>query len=132
MNLLSAIGNIGKDAETRHTAKGDSITSFSFALTSGYGDKSETTWINCNYWGKRGESVAQYLLKGTKVGINGELTNRKYINKDGVEKYSLEVNISSLTLLGSESDSSMSLEEKQRSKVDTSMPMDEIESDLPF
>jgi len=100
MNVLNAIGNLGKDAELRFTDKGEPVAQFSFALTSGYGDKAITTWINCNLWGKRSETLAPMLKKGQQVGIVGELTNRKYTAKDGTEKYSLEVRITDVTLLG--------------------------------
>jgi len=131
MNVLNAIGNIGKDCEVRHTSNGDVVAQFSFALTSGYGDKQITTWINCNLWGKRAETLAPILLKGIKIGITGELTNRPYIAKDGAEKYSLEVRVNDVTLLGKPTGNSMPLEEKQRSKVDATMP-DDFESDVPF
>ncbi len=99
MNLLNAIGNVGRDAEVRFTPNGDAITSFSFALTSGFGDKQITSWLNCSLWGKRGQTLAPMLLKGTRIGISGELTNRPY-TKDGVEKFSLEVRVNDVTLLG--------------------------------
>ena len=44
------------------------------------------------------------LLKGTRIGITGELTNRPYTDKQGIEKYSLELRVSDVTLLGSKSD----------------------------
>ena len=100
MNILSAIGSLGKDAEIKYTANGDAVASFSFALNSGYGERQITSWLNCNIWGKRAETLAPMILKGTKVGITGELTNRPYKAKDGTEKYSLEVRINDVTLLG--------------------------------
>lgn len=100
MNNLSAIGNVGKDAELRFTQSGDAICQFSFALTSGYGDKAITTWLNCSLWGKRGETLAPMLLKGTKIGITGEFTARPYTTKEGAEKLSLDVRVNDLTLLG--------------------------------
>ena len=106
MNLLTAIGNIAKDAELRFTPKGDAIASFSFALNSGFGDKQITTWLNCSVWGKRAETLAPMLLKGTKIGISGELTNRPYTAKDGTEKTSLDVRVNDVTLLGSKGDAS--------------------------
>lgn len=110
MNALNAIGNIGKDAEIRHTPNGDQVAQFSFALTSGYGDKQVTTWLNCNLWGKRADTLAPILLKGTKIGITGELTNRPYIDKAGVEKHSLEVRVSDITLLGKKDGESVSVQ----------------------
>lgn len=100
MNSLSAIGNIARDAEIRYMANGDPIASFSFALNSGYGDKQITTWLNCSLFGKRAETLAPMLLKGTKIGINGELTNRPYTAKDGAEKFSLDLRVNDVTLLG--------------------------------
>jgi single-strand DNA-binding protein len=101
MNVLNAIVNLGgKDAEIRYTPGGDAVTQFSVALQSGYGDKQVTTWLNCNMWGKRGETIASYLTKGTRIGITGELTNREYEAKDGSKKYSLELRVSDVTLLG--------------------------------
>lgn len=99
MNVLNAIGNIGRDCEIRYTPAGKAVASFSFALTSGYGDKQVTSWINCNVRGDRASTLAPMLVKGSKVGITGELTNRPYKDKQGVEKYSLECRINDLTLL---------------------------------
>lgn len=70
------------------------------AVNSGYGDKAVTSWINCNLWGKQAESLAPYLLKGTKVAVSGEFTLRPYTAKDGTEKTSADVRVNSLTLLG--------------------------------
>ena len=108
MNNLSATGGIGKDAELRYTPNQDPVCSFSFALSSGFGDKKVTTWLNANIWGSRAETLAPMLLKGTTVGIVGELTNRPYKAKDGTEKFSLEVRVNDLTLLGKKSDTSTS------------------------
>jgi single-strand DNA-binding protein len=98
MNVLSFTGNAGRDAETRFTASGDAITSFSVALSSGYGDKI-TTWLNCSLFGKRGETLAQYIKKGTLLGVVGEFQARPYTTKEGDEKLSLEVRVSDVTLL---------------------------------
>lgn len=133
MNNLNAIGNLGKDAELRFTDKGEPVAQFSFALTSGYGDKAITTWINCNLWGKRSETLAPMLKKGQQVGIVGELTNRKYTAKDGTEKYSLEVRITDVTLLGKVNVSDV--ENNASGIVKTaseSNSTDDLESDIPF
>lgn len=126
MNNLNAIGNVGKDAELKYTAKGDPICNFSFALTSGYGEKQVTTWVNCALFGKRAETLAPMLLKGTKIGIEGQLTNRPYTSKDGTEKLSLELRVNDVTLLGSKSDAPV---QKQPSAA---MTDDEFDSNIPF
>ena len=108
MNNLSATGGIGADAALRYTPGGDPVCSFSFALSSGFGDKKLTTWLNANLWGARAETLAPMLLKGTTIGIVGELTNRPYKAKDGTEKFSLEVRVNDLTLFGKKGDTSTS------------------------
>ena len=136
MNSLNASGGIGKDAELRYTPNQDAVCSFSLALSSGFGDKKVTTWLNCNVWGKRAETLAPMLLKGTTVGIVGELTNRPYKAKDGTEKFSLEVRVNDLTLLGSKADTSTPSSEynvpKTLKTASMSTPVEDIDSDLPF
>ena len=127
MNNINFTANLGKDAETRFTPKGDSVTQFSAALTSGYGDKAVTTWLNCSIWGKRGESVAPYLKKGASVAISGEFTARPYTTKDGVEKLSMEVRVNDLTLTGSK----QSVDNAPQTKTN-SPSIDEIDDQIPF
>ena len=100
MNSWNFTGNLGRDAEQRYTQSGDSVVSFSVGVKAGFGDKATTTWANCSMFGKRGESVAPYLKKGALVGISGELNNREYQDKEGQKRYSLDVRVSDLTLLG--------------------------------
>lgn len=54
-------------------------------------------------FGKRGESVLPYLLKGQLVGVSGEVNNREWQDKEGQKRMSLEVRVNDLTLLGSSS-----------------------------
>lgn len=101
MNNWSFTGNLGRDAEQKFTAAGDSVVDFSVAVKAGYGDKATTTWVKCTMWGKRGEAVVPYLNKGQLVGISGEASLREYDKKDGSGKgYSMEVRVNDLTLLG--------------------------------
>ena len=108
MNSWNFTGNLGRDCDTRHTAAGDAVVSFSVGVKAGFGDKATTTWANCAMFGKRGEAVAQYLKKGTLVGIVGEVNLREYQDKEGQKRYSLDVRVNDLTLLGGKSDRSES------------------------
>lgn len=129
MNVICFTGNIGRDGETRYTPNGDAILSFSVALTSGYGDKKITTWLNCSLFGKRAESLAPYIKKGGQVAINGEFTARPYTAKDGAEKLSLDVRVNDLTLVGGKSESSEPTKAKEQPAF--ADPMD-FESNIPF
>lgn len=76
----SFVGNIGNDAETR--SAGDSkVTNFSVAVSQGFGEQRTTAWYRVDLWGARGEKLQQYLTKGTKVFVSGELTQDEYQGK---------------------------------------------------
>jgi len=133
MNVLNAIGNVGKDAEVKYLASGDPILNFSFALTSGYGDKQITSWLNCSLFGKRAETLAPMVLKGTKIGITGEVVNREY-EKDGAKRYSLECRLSNITLLGKKDDNVATQRQSEKpneQKSGFADPMD-FEDSIPF
>ena len=98
MNVCTFTARLGADAEQRFTASGESVVSFNGAVDSGFGDKKVTTWIKFILWGKRGSGVVPFLKKGGKVICTGELTNRKWQDKDGQDRYSLELNVNALDL----------------------------------
>lgn len=131
MNNLNAVGNIGgKDCEVRFTKDGTAIANFSFALSSGYGDKKKTTWLNCSIIGKRGETLAPMLTKGTQVALTGEISLNEYVAKDGSNKSSVECLVNNVTLLGKKDASAP----KEASKANgyQNQPLDEMDSDVPF
>ena len=131
MNIWNSTGNLGNAAEQRLTAGGDSVVSFSVAVKSGYGDKAQTTWVNCAMFGKRGEAVLKYLTKGQLVGVSGEATLRKYTRKDGVEGVSLDVRVNDLTLLGGKSDQPEQKVEQKPAQT-AKGAFDDFESNIPF
>lgn len=95
MNVFTASGNIGRDAEVRN-AGGTSVAGFSLAVKSGYGDKAQTVWVDCSIWGKQADSgLVQYLKKGQFVVVTGELGTREHEGKTYV---TLRVN--NVTLCG--------------------------------
>jgi single-strand DNA-binding protein len=127
MNNMSMTGRLGQDAKLSYTANQDPICNFSVSLTAGYGEKATTTWLSCSLWGKRGEILAPMLLKGTQIGVTGEISLRPYKAKDGTEKSSLECRVSTVSLLGGKSNNVG--EYQPAAKAD---PMDDVDSDLPF
>ena len=130
MNNLNAVGNIGSDAEVRFTKEGTAIASFSFALSSGYGDKKKTTWLRCSVIGKRGETLAPMLTKGSQVAITGEISLNEYVSKDGSNKSSVECLVNNLTLLGKKD--AAAPREASKANGYQNQPLDELDSDLPF
>ncbi len=105
VNKVILIGHLGKDAETKFTPSGASVTNFTLATSRRWKDqqsgewKEETDWHRVVYW--RAENVANYLLKGKQVYLEGRLQTRSYEDKDGKKVYVTEVVCEDLILLGS-------------------------------
>lgn len=95
MKTIAIAGNIGKNAETRSTQGGDKVTSWTVAVEERQGSEKRTVWFDCTLWGKRGEALAQYLTKGGKVAVSGELSTREYEGKTY-----LTVRAEQVTLMG--------------------------------
>ena len=81
MTNIVIAGNLGKDAETRRTQNGDPVTGFNVAVEGYDGKEKYTLWFDVSFWGRRGESLAQYLTKGTRVTVAGDLGTREYNGK---------------------------------------------------
>ena len=101
---MTAHGNLGRDPELKQTDKSQ-VASFSIAARTG---RDETTWIDCSVWGKRAETVMQYLHKGDRITVCGSGKVRIYEKKDGSEGKSLELNVSDFTLPPRQDKGSMS------------------------
>lgn len=105
-NVISLVGTLGRDAELKILASGQSILSFNVANNTGFGDKKKTTWYRVSLFGKRAEgSLKNYLLKGQQVFISGELSVNEYKSKEGQDKFSLEVMANIVDLVGGKSES---------------------------
>lgn len=135
MNLFACTTRLYKDAEQRFTQGGDSIVSFKGAVDAGYGQNKTTTWIKFTLFGKRGDSVLPYLKDKTQVAVSGELANREYTDKEGQKRYSLEVRVSELTLLGSRQESQPTQQQAKPAAQRNSQgapPSGDLTDDIPF
>jgi single-strand DNA-binding protein len=106
LNKIMLIGNLGKNPDLQVTSDGTSFTRFSLAVSRYYktnsGErKEETDWFNVIAWRQLGEICERYLHKGSKVYIEGRLTQRKYTDKNGVERLMVEVIASDMKMLDS-------------------------------
>lgn len=92
------VGNLGGDAEMRTTPNGKLVTSFNLASTPREKKNDEwidgeTVWFRCFVWGKDATGAANELRKGSRVIINGRLSQNTWVDKEGVEKKSLEISV---------------------------------------
>jgi len=94
MLVITAHGNLGRDPELKDIGSSQ-VVNFSLAATTG---KDETTWINCQVWGKRSEVAMKYLTKGSKITVSGRGKLRTYTKNDGTQGYSLELDVQDFTL----------------------------------
>jgi single-strand DNA-binding protein len=126
VNKVILVGNLGKDAETKFIPSGASVTTFSIATSRRWKDqgsgewKEQTDWHRIKYW--RAENVANYLLKGKQVYVEGRLETRSYDDKDGKKVYTTEVICEHLVLLGGRGESGGGSGPEEYSQQPVSMP----------
>ncbi len=119
---IAAIGNVGSVDGLRYTASGKPVLNFSVAVNDGKGDQQTTTWVKCSLWGALAETMADYIVKGKQVYIEGKLTVEEYEGKNG-KGFSLKADVREFQLLGSRGDNG------ERDTDYTSPPVSE---NIPF
>jgi single-strand DNA-binding protein len=102
---ITIVGNVGRDAEIRYTPQGVAVADFSVAVNkvTGRGDsrKEKTLWFKVSIWRERAETLSQYIKKGTRVLVSGDLDYSTYVDKAGQTQVSLEITMREIELLTS-------------------------------
>ncbi len=104
INSVTIAGNLGKDAELKSSQSGTAILRFGVAVNERRKDQQGnwsdyTNWVDCVMFGKRAQSVAQYLTKGTKVSVQGKLHYSSWQGNDGKTHSKLEVMVDELEFM---------------------------------
>lgn len=104
VNKVILVGNLGRDGELRYTAGGAAVNTLNLATTETWSDKSgtkqeKTEWHRVVLWGKTGESLAEYLVKGKQIYVEGRLQTRQWDDKDGNKRYTTEIRGDRVVLL---------------------------------
>ncbi|MDQ6644239.1 MAG: single-stranded DNA-binding protein [Chloroflexota bacterium] len=136
LNKIMLIGNLGKDPEMNYTPSGTAVTKFSLAVNrykkSSTGERQEETeWFNIVAWDKLGETCNQYLHKGSKIYIEGRVSQRKYTDKNGIERYAFDVVANDMEMLTPKSAQSGGSSDFLAGNADASDPLGDLE-DHPF
>lgn len=103
LNRASIFGRLGKDPEIRLTQSGEKVANFSLATTDKWKDKhsgekkERTEWHNIIVWGSLASIVESHLKKGSRVYVEGELRTRKWLDKNGTERFSTEIVLNGFT-----------------------------------
>lgn len=125
---VTLAGHCGRDAEQKFTPNGKSVTKFSLAVSTGYGDKKQTSWYNVTVWGK--ESLTQYITRGKAILVSGEISQREYERRDGTKALSVEVNANNITFLGGKEGGDEPVSAPRSAKY-VAAPTDDFDS-VPF
>ena len=123
MKSITIAGNIGRDAVTRTTGGGDKVTGFTVAVEDRQGKEKSTIWFDVAIWGARGEKIAEYLTKGGKVAVSGDLSTREHEGKTY-----LTVRADQVTLMGGKSDGQREARQEQRQQSQRS----DMDDEIPF
>lgn len=104
MNKVILMGRLGDDAELKIMANGDPLMNFRLATSEKYKDKDDklvesTQWHRCSMWGKRAESLSQYLTKGKQILVEGQINYRES-EKDGVKRYYTDIKVFNVEFAG--------------------------------
>ncbi len=110
INRAQILGRLGQDPDLRYTQSGDLITTLSVATSLQWKDKhtgeakEKTEWHRAVCFGRTAEIAQQYLAKGRQVYLEGRLQTRKWQAQDGSDRYTTEIIVENLQLLGSRQD----------------------------
>ncbi len=109
LNKVTLIGNLGNDPEVRSTTGGNRVATFSLATSRSWNDASgakqeKTEWHRCVVWNSKSSQLAdiveKYVKKGDKLYVEGRVEYRQWQDKDNQTRYSTEINVRELIMLG--------------------------------
>jgi single-strand DNA-binding protein len=149
VNKVILIGRLGKDPETRYMTSGEAVTNVTLATSENWKDKSgekqeKTEWHNLVFYRRLAEIAGEYLKKGSMIYVEGKLQTRKWQTKEGQDRYTTEIVVNEMTMLGGKSSGSGSFEvvENQAAPARAATPaaakpaakssFDNFDDDIPF
>lgn len=94
MNRTVLVGRLTKDVDLRYTPNGKAVANFTLAVNRPFKNangENEADFILCQVWGKTAENLANYMSKGSRVGVDGRIATRNYDNDQGQRVYVTEV-----------------------------------------
>ncbi|MEI7455689.1 MAG: single-stranded DNA-binding protein [Nitrosomonadales bacterium] len=108
VNKVILIGRLGKDPETRYMPNGEAVTNATLATSENWKDKSgvkqeKTEWHNLTFYRRLAEVAGEYLKKGSMIYVEGKLQTRKWQDKEGKDRYTTEILVNEMTMLGGKS-----------------------------
>ena len=105
MNKVILIGNVGSDIELKYTQSGKAVCNFSLATND---RKDYTEWHSVDAWEKTAELISKYVVKGSKICVEGRIQTRSYDDRDGNKRYKTSIICERVEFLNSKNDSANS------------------------
>ena len=150
VNKAILMGYLGRDPEVRYTPSGSAVCNVSLATSRQWknkdtGDKvEETEWHRLTFYDRLAEIAGEYLHKGKAVYVEGRLKTRKWQDKDGADRYTTEIIVEQMQLLGGrereegggeggqERQPRRAAEPAKRPPQQTGTGFDDMDDDIPF
>ena len=136
VNKVTLVGRLGQDPETKDV-NGTTVANFSLATSETWkdkdsGDKKERTeWHRLVAWGRQAEIVGEYLTKGSLIYVEGQLQTRKWTDKDDNERYTTEIRVGMMKMLGGKNGSNGGSSDSNEPVAET-VSAGADKSDVPF
>ena len=138
VNKVILIGHLCKDVELRYMTNGEAVGNVSIATNEKWkskdGEKHEKTeFHNLVFYRRLAEIAGEYLKKGSQVYVEGKLQTRKWQTKEGQDRYTTEIIVNEMTMLGGKSEKQAGdPKEDSPQKIDPKKPFDNFEDSIPF
>ena len=140
INKVILVGNLGRDPETRYMPSGNAVTNVSVATSKSWKDrdsgeqKDRTEWHRVVFFNRLAEIANEYLRKGSKVYVEGELRTREW-EREGQKHYTTEVVANEMQMLDSRGDMPVSNTDVHSTSATSnfaSPPPEDFDDDIPF
>jgi len=138
INKVILVGNVGKDPDVHYIEENLPVARFPLATSEkGYQARDgkqipdHTEWHNIVVWRRLAEVAEKYVKKGTQLYLEGKIRTRSYEDKDGIKRYTTEIVVDVLQLLGSRSDNPASATTDNSNRDKTTEPSKKEDTALP-
>ena len=139
VNKVILVSHLEKDPEIRSFSNGEQVANVSIATTDKWKDKATgeqreaTEWHNLVFIGRQAEIAGQYLRKGSQIYVEGSIRTRKWQDKEGNDRYTTEVRVGNMQMLGGRPESGQQAPRQQRAaQPANSSGFEDMDSDIPF
>jgi len=146
VNKVILVGRLGKDPETRYMTNGEAVTNATLATSETWKDKQgekqdKTEWHNLVFYRRLAEIAGEYLQKGAQIYVEGKLQTRKWQTKEGQDRYTTEIIVDQMQMLGGKREAGNGTpgEQSNHSTSEASKPApskgggwDNFDDDIPF